>query len=77
VSRQGARAPAGLEDEILRSRLRVTARQVRLAPLGPIAVMHFALGLRAQVIDLQRIVWTVALQAPRSEVSANLTTAAT
>jgi vacuolar-type H+-ATPase subunit C/Vma6 len=73
----GARAPAGLEDEILRSRLRVTARQVRLAPLGPIAVMHFALGLRAQVIDLQRIVWTVALQAPRSEVSANLTTAAT
>jgi vacuolar-type H+-ATPase subunit C/Vma6 len=70
----GSIAPVALEDELLRCRLRVTARQVALAPLGPIAVIHFALRLRAQVIDLERIVWTVALGAPRGEVATNLTT---
>ena len=57
--------PAELEDALLRCRLRAVARQARMAPLGPIVVIHFALRLQTQVIDLCRIVWTTVLHAPR------------
>lgn len=73
----GGRASASLEDELLRARLRAMARQGRLAPLGPIMVLRFALRLRAQVIDLQRLVWTVALDVPREAMRSSLTTVAT
>lgn len=76
VFRRGARDPAELEDDLLRARLRAMARAVRRAPLGPLPVVWFALRLRAQVVDLQRIVWTVALGAPRGATTAALVTAA-
>jgi len=76
VFRLGAEVPATLEDEILRLRLRDLGRQARLAPLGPLPLIWFALRLRAQVVDLQRIVWTVSLGAPRSTLTGALATVA-
>lgn len=67
--------PDALEDEVLRIRVRALALRVRLAPLGPAPALWFALRLRAQVIDLQRIVWGAALAAPPAAVAAALVTA--
>lgn len=64
-----------LEEELLRVRIRAIARRTRLSPLGPGPVLWFALRLRAQVIDLQRIVWGAALSAPHADLAAALVTA--
>jgi len=53
----------GLEEELLRCRLRGLTRATRLDPLGPLAVLRFALRLRLQVYDLRRAIWRVALAA--------------
>jgi vacuolar-type H+-ATPase subunit C/Vma6 len=66
--------PGALENEVLRIRVHDLSQRVRLAPLGPAPALWFALRLRAQVIDLQRIVWGVALAAPAAEVAAALVT---
>lgn len=66
---------ASLEDALLRVRIRALARQSRLAPLGPAPVLLFALRLRAQVRDLQRIIWGAALSVPRGALAAALVTA--
>jgi vacuolar-type H+-ATPase subunit C/Vma6 len=75
--RRSAHDPVLLEDELLRRRLRAIARRVRVAPLGPVPVLWFGLRLRVQMIDLQRIVWTVALGAPRQRLAETLATPAT
>ncbi|MGE5141846.1 MAG: V-type ATPase subunit [Acidobacteriota bacterium] len=67
--------PDALEDEVLRIRVRALALRVRLAPLGPAPALWFALRLRAQVIDLQRIAWGAALAAPPADIVAALVTA--
>ncbi|HEU5358582.1 MAG TPA: V-type ATPase subunit [Gemmatimonadales bacterium] len=72
---RGAGDPAALESAVLRRQLRELSRQVRRAPLGPLELIWFALRLRAQVLDLQRIIWTVALDAPRAELAGALVTA--
>lgn len=72
----GATAAASLEDELMRTRIRAVARRVRLAPLGPLAVIEFGLRLRAQVTDLQRIIWGVALGLPRESIPERLATVA-
>lgn len=77
VFRRGARDPVTLEDELLRRRLRAISRRVRLAPLGPLPILWFGLRLRVQVVDLQRVVWTVALDAPRQRLVDTLATVAT
>jgi len=76
VLRQAARGPASLEDDLLRARLHVLARRVRQAPLGALPVLWFGLRLRAQVVDLRRIVWAVTLGAPRGGMVEGLVTAA-
>jgi len=75
--RRSAHDPVLLEDELLRRRLRAIAHRVRLAPLGPVPVLWFGLRLRVQMIDLQRVVWTVALGAPRPRLAETLATPAT
>jgi vacuolar-type H+-ATPase subunit C/Vma6 len=76
VLRQAARDPALLEDDLLRARLHELARRVRQAPLGALPVLWFGLRLRAQVVDLRRIVWAVTLGAPRGAMVEDLVTAA-
>ncbi len=73
--RNVARDLADLEEELLRIRVRELARRTRRSPLGPGPVLWFALRLRAQVVDLQRIIWGVALSAPRPSLAAALVTA--
>lgn len=73
---QSASDPASLEDDLLRARLQVLARRVRQAPLGALPVLWFGLRLRAQVVDLQRIVWAVTLGVPRGAMMEGLVTAA-
>lgn len=70
-------ADAGsLEDRLLRVRLGELTRRLRRAPLGPLVLVWFALRLRAQLLDLQRILWSVALGAPGQAIDPLLVTAA-
>jgi vacuolar-type H+-ATPase subunit C/Vma6 len=65
---------AGIEEELLRVRIRELARRTRRAPLGPAPVLWFALRLRAQVVDLQRVIWGVALCTPRASLATAIVT---
>lgn len=58
--------PARLETDLLARRIAVLAERVRVAPLEPLTTLWVAFRIRAQVVDLQRVVWTVALGAPRT-----------
>lgn len=73
VMSQHADKPAELDDALLRLRLLQLARRVRQAPLSVVTTVRMALRIRAQVIDLQRIVWTVALGGPRAWITELLT----
>lgn len=68
--------PAALDDDLLRRRLRDLTRRVRQAPLDALSAIWFGLRLRAQLVDLQHIIWTVALDAPRQWLIGTLATAA-
>ena len=72
----GASDPARLEEGLDSRRLDDLTRQVRLSPLEPTTTLWFAWRLRAQVVDLQRIIWTVALDAPRQPLVDRLGSAA-
>ncbi len=62
------------EREMRRRQLDALRRAVRRQPLGPSSVVWFALRLRAQVIDLDRIIWSAALGAPSTRVTDRLLT---
>ena len=72
----GANDPARLEEELDALRLDALKRQARVSPLEPTTLLWFAWRLRAQVKDLQRIIWTVALDAPRQPLLDRFTSAA-
>ena len=61
-----AAEPPADEAAALAARIRGLTREVRQAPLDPLTTLLVVLRLRAQVIDLQRIAWCVALGAPRT-----------
>jgi vacuolar-type H+-ATPase subunit C/Vma6 len=67
---------AELDDQLQRVRIRELGRHTRRAPLGPAPLLWFALRLRAQVVDLQRIIWGTALSVPRGALTATLVTVA-
>jgi vacuolar-type H+-ATPase subunit C/Vma6 len=67
---------AALEDAVLRARTVALAHLARRDPLGPAPLLAFALALRAQTVDLQRVIWGVALGAPAALVARELVTAA-
>jgi len=50
-----------LEDAVLRARIRQLTRVTRTAPLGPAPLLAYALRLRAEMVDVQRIIWGRAL----------------
>lgn len=66
--------PARLETELWRARIHELARWTRRVPLSPAPILWFALRLRGQAIDLQRILWGVTLAAPPADLSAALIT---
>lgn len=63
---------AGLESAVLRAQIAWQKRSVRLDPSGAAPVIGFALELRAEVLDLQRIIWGVALRAPSALIQADM-----
>jgi vacuolar-type H+-ATPase subunit C/Vma6 len=65
----------GLEEAILRARIHSLARAARRSPLGPAPLLAYALRLRAEVRDVQRIIWGVALRVPRTTLARDLVTA--
>jgi vacuolar-type H+-ATPase subunit C/Vma6 len=67
---------AALEDAVLRMRIATLEQLARREPLGPAPLLAFALALRAQTVDLHRVIWGVALGAPAALVTRELVTAA-
>ncbi|MBX6363836.1 MAG: V-type ATPase subunit [Gemmatimonadetes bacterium] len=63
---------AALERELLRLRIRRLRGLARRDPLGAAPVLLYALRLRAEVLDLRRIVWARTLGVPASWTAAEL-----
>jgi vacuolar-type H+-ATPase subunit C/Vma6 len=61
-----------MEERALRLRIAEQRHAARLDPLGPAAMLGFVLALRAQTMDLQRVIWGLALGAPPNVVNAEL-----
>lgn len=76
VLRQHRDDVAALEDAVLRARIATLEQLARREPLGPAPLLVFALALRAQTVDLHRVIWGVALGAPPALVARELVTAA-
>jgi len=68
------RSAEPLEEALLAARIARLRRLQRLSPLGVVPVLLAFLRLRALVLDLQRIIWGVALGAPASAVTEALVT---
>lgn len=64
--------PAAIEEALLRQRIAVLDVAVRRNPAGPASVLHYVLRLRAEVLDLRRVIWGVMLRAPRADIAAAL-----
>ena len=61
-----------LEDAALRAMLREARKEARIRPLGSAPVIGYALGVRAEVRDLQHLIWGSALGAPPATLAADL-----
>lgn len=64
-----------LETTVLSSQITEQSAHARLDPLGSAPLIAFALRLRAQVLNLRRIIWGVALGAPAPLIEAELVAA--
>ncbi len=60
--------PSSLERNLLAIRVRERARAARREPLTSQPLLSFALRLRAETLDLQALIWAVALGAPARDV---------
>ena len=63
-----------LERALLRFRIVHLKRIARMKPLGPALLLHYALRLRAEVMDLRTIAWGLILRAPRQLINDQLVT---
>ncbi|MFW2389715.1 MAG: V-type ATPase subunit [Polyangiales bacterium] len=61
-----------LEGAVLRAQIDWQRRSVRLDPSGAAPIIGFAIELRAQIMNLQRIIWGVALRAPSALIQAEM-----
>jgi vacuolar-type H+-ATPase subunit C/Vma6 len=66
----GAGAPGGLEEQLLRARSAALQRHARRDPAGIATILAFVCDLRVQALALDRIIWGVALNAPRTDLVA-------
>lgn len=72
----GPEEAAAREDRALRALIGVEVAAARTDPSGPAPFLAFVLRLRAELVDLRRIVWGTALGAPAELVAAELVTPA-
>ena len=63
---------AGLEGAVLRAQIDWLKRSLRIDPSGAAPVIGFAIELRAEVLNLRRIIWGVALRAPSALIQAEM-----
>lgn len=66
---------AELEGAVLRAQIVWQKRALRLDPSGAAPVIGFAIELRAEVLNLRRIIWGVALRAPAALIQSELVVA--
>jgi vacuolar-type H+-ATPase subunit C/Vma6 len=66
---------AELESAALRAQIQWQNRSVRIDPSGAAPVIGFAIELRAEVLNLRRIIWGVALRAPAALIQAEMVVA--
>lgn len=66
---------AGIETALLRAQVAWQRQAVRVDPSSAAPLIGFALELRAESLDLRRIIWGAALQAPTALTQAELVTA--
>jgi vacuolar-type H+-ATPase subunit C/Vma6 len=64
--RGGAHDLVGLEASLLEAQIAMLRDEQRRDPLGAGSVLLFVLRLRAQVAELRRIIWGIALSAPET-----------
>lgn len=67
--------PSSWERVVLVARLSALTQEKRLRPLGPTPVLWYWLRLRAQLLDLSRLIWGIALGVPASNLRKRLVTA--
>jgi vacuolar-type H+-ATPase subunit C/Vma6 len=65
VLERHASDPAALEEALLRERIAILRARAWWDPMGPAMVLGYVLQLRAEVLDLRRAIWGVALGTPR------------
>lgn len=61
-----------LDAAVLRAQIAWQHRCIRLDPSGAAPIIAFALELRAEVLNLRRILWGIALEAPAALIQAEL-----
>jgi vacuolar-type H+-ATPase subunit C/Vma6 len=66
---------AQLEGTMLRAQIDWQNRAVRVDPSGAAPIIGFAIELRAEVVNLRRIIWGVALKAPAALIQAEMVVA--
>jgi vacuolar-type H+-ATPase subunit C/Vma6 len=64
--------PRSFEETTLTCQIREVRRRARRDPLGPVAIVLYGLRLRAEALELRRIIWGIALGVPRSELMAGI-----
>lgn len=55
--------PDGVERRVLRAQIRELQQAARLSPLSAAPLLHYALHLRAEALDLRRVIWGLRLGA--------------
>ena len=72
--RRHAGEPAKVERALFRARLREWMQEARRNPLSPAPFLAYMLRLRAQVMDLQNILWGMAVGTPAVPLAVDLVT---
>jgi vacuolar-type H+-ATPase subunit C/Vma6 len=65
---------AGIEVAVLRAQIAELRETSRRDPLSPALLLGYGLRLRAELLDLRRTIWGLALGAPASVLTAHLAT---
>lgn len=73
--REHAQDARTLEEALLGAQLRERMQAARRDPLGPAPLLAYVLQLRAESVDLRRIIWGIALGAPRAPLRESLVSA--
>jgi hypothetical protein len=72
--RAGTGDPEGPERAVLAALILDLRDEMRREPLGPAPVLRYALMLRAQTLDLRRIIWGLSLGVPGALLGEGLVT---